>query len=109
MAWLTAPSSAPAARNATAPILQVKGLNVYYGHSHALQGVDLTLDHGVLVGGRPQRHGQDHALQGDHGAGARLARIDPVPRRGTDPAAGPPRLRGSASATSRKGAGCGRP
>src|ERR1700721_1384371 len=29
-------------------LLQVKGLNVYYGHSHALQGVDLTLDHGGL-------------------------------------------------------------
>src|SRR3984885_12638130 len=28
--------------------LQVRGLNVYYGHSHALQGVDLTLDHGVM-------------------------------------------------------------
>ena len=30
------------------PVLQVRGLNVYYGHSHALQGVDLTLEHGVL-------------------------------------------------------------
>ena len=30
------------------PVLQVQGLNVFYGHSHALQGVDLTLDHGVL-------------------------------------------------------------
>src|SRR6202021_2286619 len=29
-------------------LLQVRGLNVYYGHSHALQGVDLTLDRGVL-------------------------------------------------------------
>ena len=29
-------------------VLQVKGLNVYYGRSHALQGVDLTLEHGVL-------------------------------------------------------------
>ena len=29
-------------------MLQVRGLNVYYGHSHALQGVDLTLDHGVM-------------------------------------------------------------
>ena len=37
------------ARDATAPVLQVKGLNVYYGHSHALQGVDLTLDQGVLA------------------------------------------------------------
>src|SRR4030081_1734535 len=31
-----------------APILEVRGLNVYYGRSHALQGVDLTLDAGVL-------------------------------------------------------------
>jgi uncharacterized protein (UPF0261 family)/ABC-type branched-subunit amino acid transport system ATPase component len=30
------------------PALEVKGLDVYYGHSHALQGVDLTLDAGVF-------------------------------------------------------------
>ncbi|MEM7547055.1 MAG: ABC transporter permease [Pseudomonadota bacterium] len=30
------------------PILEVRDLNVFYGHSHALQGVNLTLDHGVL-------------------------------------------------------------
>jgi uncharacterized protein (UPF0261 family)/ABC-type branched-subunit amino acid transport system ATPase component len=30
------------------PILQVAGLNVFYGRSHALQGVDLTLASGVL-------------------------------------------------------------
>ena len=42
MAEMARPRSAPA------PILQVRGLNVFYGHSHALQGVDLTLDHGVL-------------------------------------------------------------
>src|ERR1700734_892877 len=29
-------------------LLQVSGLNAYYGHSHALQGVDLTLEQGVL-------------------------------------------------------------
>src|SRR3984957_2112989 len=29
-------------------ILQINGLNVYYGRSHALQGVDLTLEQGVL-------------------------------------------------------------
>ena len=28
--------------------LQIRGLNVYYGASHALQGVDLTLEQGVL-------------------------------------------------------------
>jgi ABC-type branched-subunit amino acid transport system ATPase component len=31
------------------PILQVSGLNVFYGRSHALQGVDLTLASGVLA------------------------------------------------------------
>ena len=31
-----------------APSLEIKGLNVYYGASHALQGVDLRLDRGVL-------------------------------------------------------------
>ncbi len=30
------------------PILEVRDLNVYYGRSHALQGVDLTLPSGVL-------------------------------------------------------------
>jgi len=30
------------------PILQITGLNVFYGRSHALQGVDLTLQSGVL-------------------------------------------------------------
>ncbi len=59
-----------------APILEVRGLNVYYGSSHALQGVDLTLDVGRAVGRRPQRHGQDHAVQDHHGPGARLRRLD---------------------------------
>jgi uncharacterized protein (UPF0261 family)/ABC-type branched-subunit amino acid transport system ATPase component len=31
-----------------APMLEVRGLDVYYGRSHALQGVDLTLTSGVL-------------------------------------------------------------
>ena len=30
------------------PALEVRDLNVYYGRSHALQGVNLRLDHGVL-------------------------------------------------------------
>lgn len=33
---------------ANAPALDIRGLNVYYGASHALQGVDLTLSGGVL-------------------------------------------------------------
>lgn len=35
-------------RAASAPTLDIGDLNVYYGQSHALQGVDLTLEHGVL-------------------------------------------------------------
>ena len=34
--------------SSSAPVLRVSGLNVHYGHSHALQGVDLTLEHGIL-------------------------------------------------------------
>ena len=30
------------------PILEIRGLNVFYGASHALQGVDLRLNSGVL-------------------------------------------------------------
>ncbi|MBR0841163.1 ABC transporter permease [Bradyrhizobium liaoningense] len=32
----------------TSAALEVRGLDVYYGHSHALQGVDLTLENGVF-------------------------------------------------------------
>jgi len=32
----------------TGTVLEISGLNVYYGASHALQGVDLTLESGVL-------------------------------------------------------------
>ncbi|MEO4001463.1 ABC transporter permease [Mesorhizobium sp. CAU 1732] len=36
-------------RRIGAPALEVRNLNVYYGASHALQGVDLTLGSGVLA------------------------------------------------------------
>jgi len=36
-------------RAAAQTALQVRDLHVYYGQSHALQGVDLTLEHGVLA------------------------------------------------------------
>jgi uncharacterized protein (UPF0261 family)/ABC-type branched-subunit amino acid transport system ATPase component len=39
---------ADAARNVP-PLLQVRGLNVYYGHSHALQGVEFTIHTGILA------------------------------------------------------------
>jgi uncharacterized protein (UPF0261 family)/ABC-type branched-subunit amino acid transport system ATPase component len=44
-------------RSAPAAILQIKDLHVYYGQSHALQGVNLTLDRGV------------HAVVGRNGMG----------------------------------------
>jgi uncharacterized protein (UPF0261 family)/ABC-type branched-subunit amino acid transport system ATPase component len=37
------------ARHAAPPALEVRGLDVYYGHSHALQGVNLTLEQGVFA------------------------------------------------------------
>jgi uncharacterized protein (UPF0261 family)/ABC-type branched-subunit amino acid transport system ATPase component len=35
-------------RSSGAPILQISGLDVYYGRAHALQGVSITLERGVL-------------------------------------------------------------
>lgn len=37
------------ARISLDPVLQIRGLDVFYGQSHALQGVDLTLESGVLA------------------------------------------------------------
>ena len=36
------------AERSSTPILEIRDLNVFYGQSHALQGVNLTLGHGVL-------------------------------------------------------------
>ncbi|MEX2518155.1 MAG: ATP-binding cassette domain-containing protein, partial [Paracoccaceae bacterium] len=36
------------AESSGVPALDIRGLNVFYGQSHALQGVDLTLGRGVL-------------------------------------------------------------
>src|SRR5579872_664855 len=45
----TSEAAMPEPRRGNADVmLLVKGLNVYYGRSHALQGVDLTLGQGVL-------------------------------------------------------------
>ena len=37
-----------ARRREAAAVLRIRGLHVYYGQSHALQGVDLDLPHGVV-------------------------------------------------------------
>ncbi|KAF0124932.1 MAG: ABC transporter permease, partial [Xanthobacteraceae bacterium] len=38
----------PVPPKAGVPVLQLQGVNVFYGRSHAVQGVDLTLQSGVL-------------------------------------------------------------
>ncbi|MEO7336595.1 MAG: ATP-binding cassette domain-containing protein, partial [Caldimonas sp.] len=45
MAWFGRDREEPAMRG---PVLVIEGLDVYYGHAHALQGVSLSLDRGVL-------------------------------------------------------------
>ena len=37
-----------AASRRAAPVLAIEGLDVYYGRAHALQGVNLVIEHGVL-------------------------------------------------------------
>jgi ABC-type branched-subunit amino acid transport system ATPase component len=39
----------PAKMPATQPVLEVAGLEVHYGHAHALQGVSFSLESGVLA------------------------------------------------------------
>ena len=69
MAWFR-DATATTSAGPRAPVLAVDGLDVYYGRAHALQGVSFTLERGVLGDRRPQRHGQDDAVQRDHRAGA---------------------------------------
>ncbi len=45
MAWFSRSRRRPS----SGPILQIENLDVYYGRAHALQGVSLTLDRGVLA------------------------------------------------------------
>ncbi|MGH8698502.1 MAG: ABC transporter ATP-binding protein, partial [Burkholderiales bacterium] len=45
MAWF----SRERRQRSSGPTLQIENLDVYYGRAHALQGVSLTLDHGVLA------------------------------------------------------------
>ncbi len=35
--------------SSTGPALEVRGLHVFYGRAHALQGVDLGLERGILA------------------------------------------------------------
>ena len=69
----------------TAPALEVRGLDVYYGHSHALQGVDLTLELGVFsVVGR-NGMGKTTLCKTIMGLLRGERRLDPGTRRGYHP------------------------
>jgi uncharacterized protein (UPF0261 family)/ABC-type branched-subunit amino acid transport system ATPase component len=45
MGWFSRSGEPPA--KSRAPLLVIEGLDVYYGRAHALQGVNLTIEHGV--------------------------------------------------------------
>jgi len=47
MAWFGRERE-PEREKARGPVLVVEGLDVYYGRAHALQGVNLSIDQGVL-------------------------------------------------------------
>ena len=90
----------------SAPALEVRGLDVYYGHSHALQGVDLTLDSGVfsVVG----RNGMGKTTLCKTIMGLLRASGGSVRVRGEDiTRLSPARIARQASAMFRKGDGCG--
>ena len=60
-------------------LLEVEGLDAFYGSAQALEGVSLRDGHRGRRRDRPQRHGQDDALQRDHGHRAAAARgLDPL-------------------------------
>ena len=94
-------------RRRVAPILEVRGLDVYYGRSHALQGVDLTLEHGVLsVVGR-NGMGKTTLCKTIMGLVRATSGSVRLRGRGHHQLRAGARSRGSASATCRRGAGCG--
>ena len=72
-AWLSAPREPPGR-------LRIEDLQVYYGESHALQGVSLTLEPGVLsVVGR-NGMGKTTLCNAIIGPEARAVRLDPLDR-----------------------------
>ena len=44
-------------------LLEIRGLNTYYGESHILRDVDLTVKKGEMVSDRSQWCGQDHVVE----------------------------------------------
>ena len=98
--WLSAPPPRPT--------LKIDDLQVYYGESHAIQGVSLTLERGVLsVVGR-NGMGKTHALQHHRRAEARALRLDPHRRPRDLRGSSRTRSTGSASAMCRRAGASGR-
>ena len=81
-------------------------LYAYYGRSHALQGVRPGGRARAGRAHRPQRHGQDHAVQRDHGPAARRARLGQASAGRRSSARSRTRSAAPASATCRRAAAC---
>ena len=64
------------------PLLVFEDVCAYYGRAQALHDVSFEVARRIDLDHRPERHGQDHALQRDHGRAPRT-------RHGLDPPRGP--------------------
>ena len=97
---MTEPASTiPAASHgpAVSNVLEISGLYARYGHYDVLNGIDLTVREGEVVGLiGPNGAGKTTTLAGDHGPDAQAPRQHPHRRHGDDRVARPsgrPRLR----------------
>ncbi len=97
------------AERAAAPrrSLEVRGLNVYYGRSHALQGVDLTLDPACSPSSAATAWARPRCARRSWAWCARSAARSACGGEDLVGAATRARSPGSASATCRRGGGCG--
>ena len=94
------------AEGSVRPALEIADLQVYYGESHAIQGVSLSLNHGVLavVG----RNGMGKSTLCNTIAGLKSARSGSIRILGRETSRLEPHvIHRSALATSRKAAECG--
>jgi len=72
---MTAPAGTKAS---TGALMEVRGLEAWYGESHVLHGVDIDIREGEVVTLRPQWRRQDLHLAFHHGAGATPHRFGEV-------------------------------
>ena len=83
------------------------GLNAFYGSAQALEDVSFVDGPRVDRDRRSKRHGEDDAVQRDHGHhAASRSRVDPVRRGASSSASRRTRSRDAGSATCRRVAGC---